>query len=576
MRIEGKCVVVTGAASGIGAALARRFAAEGARGVVVADVQTSALEAVARRERQRPRGRSATSPTRRRSATLVDRAEDRFGPIDLFCSNAGIVVPGGAGRERRDLAPQHRRERDGARVRGADHGAAHDRAGRRLPPADRVGGGAAHARSAARRTRSPSTRRWRSRNGSRSRTASKGIKVSVLAPQAVRTAMTMGIPDGGVAGVDGMLEPDTVADAVVRGLAIESFLILPHPAGAGVLPAQGLGLRPLDRGYAAPASTLRRFVLASRHDRTPGVGRRSACADGHGTRRTSDDDVDAAIAAVDDVIDEARAELEALVRIPSISADPKHYADVHASADATVELLRGHGLENVRTAGVEGSQPFVIGEWMHAGPRRADRSAVRASRRAAARHRRELGERSVRARGARTAGSTGVAPPTTRPARSRTRTRSAPGSTSAGTLPCNVRVLVEGEEEIGSPTLHAFLTAHLEELRSDVLVLADAGNWQVGVPGLTYSLRGLAAADIELRALDGPQHSGMSGGAIPDPVMALSRVLASLVDEHGDVAFAGGFDGLSEPAPKERADRGFRRRARALRASASGSARASS
>jgi acetylornithine deacetylase/succinyl-diaminopimelate desuccinylase-like protein len=115
-----------------------------------------------------------------------------------------------------------------------------------------------------------------------------------------------------------------------------------------------------------------------------------------------------------------------------------------------------------------------------------------------------------------------------------------------------VRVLVEGEEEIGSPTLHAFLTAHLEELRSDVLVLADAGNWQVGVPGLTYSLRGLAAADIELRALDGPQHSGISGGAIPDPVMALSRLLASLVDENGDLAFDGAFDGLLEATPNER------------------------
>src|SRR3954462_11147124 len=75
-----------------------------------------------------------------------------------------------------------------------------------------------------------------------------------------------------------------------------------------------------------------------------------------------------AIAAVDDVIDTARAELEALVRIPSISADPEHFADVRGSADATVELLRSHGLENVRTSGVEGSQPFVLGEWKHPGP----------------------------------------------------------------------------------------------------------------------------------------------------------------------------------------------------------------
>jgi acetylornithine deacetylase/succinyl-diaminopimelate desuccinylase-like protein len=116
-----------------------------------------------------------------------------------------------------------------------------------------------------------------------------------------------------------------------------------------------------------------------------------------------------------------------------------------------------------------------------------------------------------------------------------------------------VRVLIEGEEEIGSPTLHAFLSAHIDELRSDVLVLADAGNWKVGVPGLTYSLRGLAAADIELRALDGPVHSGMAGGAIPDPVMALARLLASLVDEHGDLAIDGLWDDVETPAERERA-----------------------
>jgi acetylornithine deacetylase/succinyl-diaminopimelate desuccinylase-like protein len=114
-------------------------------------------------------------------------------------------------------------------------------------------------------------------------------------------------------------------------------------------------------------------------------------------------------------------------------------------------------------------------------------------------------------------------------------------------------VLIEGEEEIGSPTLHAFLSAHIEELRSDVLVLADAGNWKVGVPGLTYSLRGLAAADVELRALDGPVHSGMAGGAIPDPVMALARLLASLVDERGDLAVDGIWDDVQTPPDRERA-----------------------
>jgi acetylornithine deacetylase/succinyl-diaminopimelate desuccinylase-like protein len=261
--------------------------------------------------------------------------------------------------------------------------------------------------------------------------------------------------------------------------------------------------------------------------------------------------VAAAAAAVDDVFDAARGELEDLVRIPSISADPDHFGDVHGSADATVAMLRAHGLENVRTAGVEGSQPFVIGEWLHAGPgaptvllyahHDVQPPGIVENWASDPFQPEERGGR-LYGRGAADDKAGAVAHAYA----------VAAWLGTAGTLPCNVRVLVEGEEEIGSPTLQAFLDAHLEQLRSDVLVLADAGNWDVGIPGLTYSLRGLAAADVELRALDGPQHSGMAGGAVPDPAMALARVLSSLVDEHGDLAFEGGLAGLTEPAPAQR------------------------
>ena len=202
-------------------------------------------------------------------------------------------------------------------------------------------------------------------------------------------------------------------------------------------------------------------------------------------------------------------------------------------------MLERAGLEQVRLAGVDGSHPYVVGEWMHAGPdvptvllyahhdvqptgdveRWTDDPFEPVERDG-----RLYGRGSADDKAGAVADAAAVA----RVARH-----------GAGALPCNVRVLVEGEEEIGSPTLHRFLTEHLDELRADVLVLADAGNWAVGVPGITYSLRGLAAADVELRALDGPVHSGMAGGAVPDPVMALARVLASLVDEHGELAFAG-------------------------------------
>jgi cysteinylglycine-S-conjugate dipeptidase len=258
-----------------------------------------------------------------------------------------------------------------------------------------------------------------------------------------------------------------------------------------------------------------------------------------------------AIETANGALDAARAELESLVRIPSISADPARDGDVQASAEATAAMLREHGLENVRIASVEGSKPNVVGEWMHAGD---DVPTVLL-----------YAHHDVQPPGIVENWASDPFAPEERGGRlyGRGAADDKAGAVahayavsswlrSEGSLPCNVRVLIEGEEEIGSPTLHTFLTAHVEELRSDVLVLADAGNWDVGIPGLTYSLRGLAAADIELHALDGPQHSGMTGGAIPDPVMALARILATLVDEHGDPCFAGVTDGLRAPRAAER------------------------
>ena len=97
-----------------------------------------------------------------------------------------------------------------------------------------------------------------------------------------------------------------------------------------------------------------------------------------------------------------------------------------------------------------------------------------------------------------------------------------------------------------------------EELRPTCLLLADAGNWSVGTPGLTYSLRGLAGGDVRLRGLESPLHSGMAGGAVPDPVMALAGMLASLVDEHGDPAFDGCWDDWS-PTHRPRSEHASRR-----------------
>ena len=107
--------------------------------------------------------------------------------------------------------------------------------------------------------------------------------------------------------------------------------------------------------------------------------------------------VDTALAAVEAAMPDARAELEALVRIPSVSADPEQNGRVRESAEATAALLERSGMEHVRLAGVEGSHPYVIAEWMHAGPDAADGPAVRAPRRPTPGDRRTVEQRSVHA-----------------------------------------------------------------------------------------------------------------------------------------------------------------------------------
>jgi len=100
-------------------------------------------------------------------------------------------------------------------------------------------------------------------------------------------------------------------------------------------------------------------------------------------------------------------------------------------------------------------------------------------------------------------------------------------------------MFIEGEEEVGSDSLVALLRQHHDELRSDVIVIADSGNWDIGVPALTTSLRGLVRADVEVRTLTHAVHSGMWGGLVPDSLMALARLIASLHDDEGNVTIDG-------------------------------------
>jgi acetylornithine deacetylase/succinyl-diaminopimelate desuccinylase-like protein len=119
----------------------------------------------------------------------------------------------------------------------------------------------------------------------------------------------------------------------------------------------------------------------------------------------------------------------------------------------------------------------------------------------------------------------------------------------AGALPINVKVLIDGEEESGNPHLAKFIQLHRSLLAADALIVPDAMNVDSGIPALITSLRGYVGLRIELKALSKPIHSGIWGGAVPDPSIALAKVLATLVDDNGNVAVPG-LEGSDKPAKR--------------------------
>jgi cysteinylglycine-S-conjugate dipeptidase len=229
---------------------------------------------------------------------------------------------------------------------------------------------------------------------------------------------------------------------------------------------------------------------------------------------------------------QVRADLEDLTRIPSISLSAYDQAHVRASAEATAGLLRAEGLEVEIVT--EGGRPAVIGR--AAGPPGAPTVMLYA-------------HHDVQPTGDESLWDSPPFEPTERGGRLYGRGAAddkagimahvAALRAHAGALPVGVTVFVEGEEEIGSDSLPAILERHGEKLRADAIVLADSMNWAVGEPALTTTLRGMIRVVVTVSTLDHGIHSGMFGGAVPDAVMALVRVLASLHDDAGNLAVAG-------------------------------------
>ncbi|WP_344042697.1 dipeptidase [Nocardioides panacihumi] len=243
------------------------------------------------------------------------------------------------------------------------------------------------------------------------------------------------------------------------------------------------------------------------------------------------DDIRARVA---DALPSVRRDLEDLVRIESVSADPERVGEVHRCAEAVAQLLGAQDFDTVDIVTVDGGLPAVIAR--KAGPKDAPTVLLYA-------------HHDVQPVNDHADWNSPPFEPTAREGRLYGRGAAddkAGIAAHLGTLqaygddlPVSVIVFIEGEEEIGSPTLAKLLANHRELLEADVIVITDSSNWDIGVPALTTSLRGLVRLDVEVRTLTHGVHSGGWGGLVPDALIALSRVIASLHDDRGNVAIRG-------------------------------------
>lgn len=250
--------------------------------------------------------------------------------------------------------------------------------------------------------------------------------------------------------------------------------------------------------------------------------------------------VDSVIRYADEHFKEFVDRLKSLVKIPSISFPGFSEEEVRRSAKAVASLLKEEGLENVEILEVPGAHPYVYGDWLHAPGKPT--LLLYAHHDVQPPGREEFWktppfepvERDGRLFGRGSADDKAGVIVHTSAIRSYLKT--------VGSLPVNVKVIVEGEEEIGSEHLEGFLQKYKQKLQGDVIILTDTGNFDTGIPTITTSLRGIVAVELEVKAMERPAHSGQWGGPGPDPVIALSKILATLVDKDGRIAIEGIYD----------------------------------
>ena len=262
---------------------------------------------------------------------------------------------------------------------------------------------------------------------------------------------------------------------------------------------------------------------------------------------------DKAIDYIENNFDTYLTQLKDLVKIPSVSFAGFDHSTIDKSADCVATLLNDCGLENVQKLTMPGVFPYVYGEHLH----KPGKPTILL-----------YAHHDVQPPGREEIWDTTPFEPVEKegPGGMRLYGRGSADDKAGvcvhvasiaafiktvGELPVNVKVLIEGEEEIGSPNLFTFLEKHKELLQADVMVLTDCANYDSGVPSLTTSLRGMVGIDIEVKALNNTIHSGLWSGPVPDSGMALSKMLADLVDENGKITVPGILEEIPELSSEE-------------------------
>ena len=244
------------------------------------------------------------------------------------------------------------------------------------------------------------------------------------------------------------------------------------------------------------------------------------------------------------------SDLRDLVKIPSISTDGEHQKEIELSAEAVCQQMKKAGLNNVEILRTGDSNPFAYGEWLGAPnqptlflyshhdvqPINYEHLWLSPPWELTSREGRLFGRGAADDKGASVAQLAAIAS----------------WLKTAGKLPVNIKMLVEGEEEVGSKNLVKFFSENRSRIQADIIVVCDTENIRVGLPSITYSLRGIVTLLVEVKSALIPVHSGMAGGAFADSALALTKVLSRLCWEDGSIPIQGFYDSVKPLTDSER------------------------